>query len=303
MDPNLPPQTPPPYAGQLPPGGLYPTLQGFEGLPPQVPPNMHPGSPQPGQFIASPQAPQYAPVSPGPVPIVTPGPVMVAPAYAPIVQTNFVPVPAHLIVNVWRVLDTVGVRKSPNPKLDSLTTLKPGHLLVEAGRSGDWIMYRKDKMELWVLTVFHGTKRVVEPVLQGTFWRVLHIVNIRKKPDVHGSQVDTLKEGTIVEEVERNGLWVRSARGWSCTIDTQQQRPTMEQLTLASLIPQVVVQPGFMPGYGAPPQGFPQGQPMGYMAPQGYPQGYQPPPQGYQPPPQGYQPPPGQVPYGGPPPY
>jgi len=213
-----------------------------------------------------------------------------------VVQTVQMP-PPHLVVNIWKVLDTVGVRKSPNPKLDSLTTLKAGHLLVEGGRSGDWIMYRKDAMELWVLGVTTAGRRVVEPALHGTFWRVLHVVNVRKKPDMHASQVAILKEGLIVEELERSTEWIRHSQGWSCTYDHANKRPTMEQLVLASTLPPPQAQVVYPPQqFGVPPQGYaPQGYaPQGY-APQGYPpQGY--PPQGY--PPQGYPAPQGYPPQG-----
>jgi len=115
------------------------------------------------------------------------------------------------------------VRKTPNPNADSLATLKPGAYIIEAARTQDnqWVMYRKPeaKLELWVHAVTHTGRKVVEQVSQGLFWRVLRVVNARKTPTLKGSKLDTVPEGAIVEELERNGEWIRTKHGWSATFD------------------------------------------------------------------------------------
>jgi hypothetical protein len=130
---------------------------------------------------------------------------------------------AVAVIRTWKVVwaTNVYVRGAPNRESPKVSELSPGTKVVELQASGDWIRHSAG----WTLTKAGNNVclEIESTAMEGTAsappraWKVVWQTNVyvRSGPTREAPKVAELPPGSVVQELETQGDWVRHSKGWT----------------------------------------------------------------------------------------
>jgi len=119
---------------------------------------------------------------------------------------------------LWKAIEPLKIYKHAGQQL--LATVPKGLVVEELEKQGDWVRHykgwspatEKGKVVLWPLNT-----------CDKPLWVVTKDVNIRSKANFTSSVAGRLSAGVLVEELAKEGNWIKHSKGWSVVYSEKEQ--------------------------------------------------------------------------------